>query len=80
MKSKRIESYSKVKPIAWHEECLRNVKSRLASKKLELERVQREIKRYEEIIELSENQIASAKILGKEGYDADKFKVVRHGK
>lgn len=69
------EGGTMMRPIEWHEECLKNVKAGLENKKRALEQLKRDIELYEKDIELREHQIASTKAIGKTSFDPDKFRV-----
>jgi len=63
--------------IAWHEDCLKNMKIGLQDHQKQLERLQETIRAAEQNIALTERQIARAKKLGKAEFDPERFCVSR---
>lgn len=68
-----------INSIAWHEDCLFNVKSSLSQKIKEFERIKEEVAKSEKEIAFYEEQIKSAKDMGKTHFDKYKFKVKKIG-
>ena len=64
-------------PIAWHEECLKNMEISLGYKKKLLAQEQNDIERMEKRIMFRKAQIEEAKRKNKDGFDEDKFLKVR---
>lgn len=60
-------------PIAWHEECLKNFKCSLERKKQQLADLTKDVARMESEAAFSESQIARAKALKKDSFDAERF-------
>ena len=69
------------KPIAWHEECLKNATESLARDEAEFKRMvecrTEELQRSRLRVHLLSAQISEAKRRGKDGFDNDKFLVNR---
>jgi len=61
------------KDIAWHQDCLKNMKSFLEQEKLKLKSLQENISRLENDIAFRELQINSAIKQKKDGFDLDLF-------
>ena len=71
-------------PIAWHEECLKNYRSYLTNKKIELLRIKEQLKndivRMESEEMFYSAQINNAKNKKMDGFDVDRFMVKRKAK
>jgi hypothetical protein len=63
--------------IAWHKECLKNMRASHERERAELERRQYAINRNFDQIMFYELQIASAEREHKDGFDQDKYKKAR---
>jgi hypothetical protein len=67
-------------PLAWHEECLRNREDHYLRSKAILLKMQDNLADALRQLNFSRDQLATAKVRGLEGYDADKFLVPRKKK
>lgn len=68
------------KPIAWHEECLKNWLESIERKRGEIERMQYGLEDSERGAKYLALQISSAKRIGKDGFDSERFMVSRKNK
>lgn len=59
--------------IAWHENCLKNMKASLEHYISKLAFAQKEVDRSKKDIYILEDQIRIAKQKGKDGFDSEKF-------
>jgi hypothetical protein len=59
--------------LAWHEECLRNMRDNYAREAARVEREKQELARREARIIALECQLAEAKRRGMNGFDPDRF-------
>lgn len=63
-----------MKPIEWHENCLNNMLIFQKNQEEYLERLHTELVKAKEKLDFYEDQIKSAKIMGKKEFDSDVFK------
>ncbi len=61
--------------IAWHKECLKNLESYLDSEKLKLDRAMTAYRKDWDRYDFYRMQITSAEQEGKDGFDAERYKV-----
>ena len=60
--------------IEWHEQCLRSMRKSLDNKREEIAMLERYYRRLEEDCRFLDDQIQSAKVTKKGGFDADRYK------
>jgi hypothetical protein len=61
------------KPIAWHEECLGNMRNTLSRERITLDAIRSRIVELSDRVALLERQIAEAKRRGMDEFDADRL-------
>ena len=67
-----------INSLEWHEECLKNTKISLLEKKKRCVDLQEDIGKHSDEVDFYDNQIMSARIMGKSKFDRAKFKVPRN--
>jgi hypothetical protein len=66
-----------VHSIAWHEQCLHNMRDSLLNAQQELQRKEAEVQRLNEAVAFRQQQINVARANGKVAFDAERFLVKR---
>lgn len=63
--------------IAWHKECLKNCMAYRERLKQNMKQISDDIEKLDKKINFYDSQIIAAELMGKDGFDSEKFRVAK---